>query len=158
MSNIVPHVYAKDFLLGGRCKTTIHNTETGNQIRLFISAQFINDDVPKRYDNIISWKVFEPFTGTSINHSHKERHRYLGKITKDLTFEQNMAVPIQDGVRKFSWLWKHVVEYTIPTSINILHLGKCSVCNKSLEDAISLERGIGPVCYDHILKSKHYNK
>lgn len=160
-TNIVPHVYVKDFLLGGKCKTTIHNTETDNQIRLAIYAQYINDSVPKRYDNIIAWRVFEIPTVKQVidrNWTKKERLKFLGLIDKDMVFKPDAYAEIFETARRFSWLWKQVVDYTIPPSLNILHLGSCAVCGRPLEDAISLERGIGPICYDHIIKSKHYNK
>ena len=34
----------------------------------------------------------------------------------------------------------------LDTQIELMHIGKCMACGKPLTDAVSIERGLGPVC------------
>ena len=48
-----------------------------------------------------------------------------------------------------AWVLKHVEKGAIDwvdAHVDVMHLGKCLVCNKTLTDAISIETGLGPVC------------
>lgn len=37
----------------------------------------------------------------------------------------------------------------LDNNIELMHTGKCLCCGKKLTDAISIERGLGPVCANH---------
>lgn len=51
-----------------------------------------------------------------------------------------------------TWLFKQVKaeHFTfIEQNVELMHLGKCIKCGKTLTDATSIEYGIGPVCRGH---------
>lgn len=49
-------------------------------------------------------------------------------------------------VRAFRWAWRKLWEGEIPTSLEILHEGKCGRCGRALTTPISIALGLGPEC------------
>lgn len=144
--NQVPKKYIRPFMLGGNCKAVIQNTTTKEQRRFSIKAQYPPRIKEKRIEFITHWSVFNGMPGEPT---------YIGKIDLELLFHP-YAKDILAGkgyhplIKNFSWLWKHITDDTLPTDILIMHTGICGVCGRALEDAESLKRGIGPICWRRI--------
>ena len=37
----------------------------------------------------------------------------------------------------------------LDTNVSVMHIGNCLCCGRPLTDAISIERGLGPICANH---------
>lgn len=158
MQNEIAHDKALEFLLGGKCTTTVYNDSTTNQRRFFILG-FTAQNTMVAFDPIKPIAYYKVFyvQPTKI----RDIKKYIGRIIPDNGYELYKFEILNKNVseaRNFNWLWKNICERTLTTDIHILHLGTCSVCGRPLTDAESLITGIGPICMKRIINRKKKNK
>ena len=117
-----------DFLFGKKAKFTLKSMKTGVGIP-FVSKNMI--------------KYIAVYT--------QVKHIYLGALTKkyvggemQLSFKACEQYSC-DAMWAFEWFARHFHEYD---RIQIWHQGVCSHCGRVLTDPKSIERGIGPKCYE----------
>lgn len=140
MQNEILHQHVRDYILGGKAHIVFHNSNTNNQLKIFVYAKYPESlKTGRTPQDILHWTVYDESTS---------KKQYLGLINRHNQFI--MQKDFTEPSKKFSWIWKEIVRSTIPKEIHILHLGHCSICGKPLNDAISLERGIGPICFKNL--------
>lgn len=154
MQNEIAHDRAFEFFIAGNCRTVIHNETSKEQRKFHIKARY-KEPVTKyekidkhNMDNVICYYVYNYIdrNGSFLGTINKESMKFFEKGTKDIELSRN-----------FAWVWHNTIERTLPPDIHILHLGQCAFCGRPLHDAFSLERGIGPVCYNMLFPPKPLN-
>jgi len=114
-----------DFLFGGRAKFTLKSLKTGKSIAFhtkpknhYIAVHTLDKDI------------------------------YCGAITK-AQGDQIKFKPAEQytctAIDAFEWFCRHFTEWD---RIELWHHGECSMCGRRLTDPKSIERGIGPTCYE----------
>lgn len=114
-----------DFLFGGKAKFTLKSMKTGRSI------SYHTKQMP-HYTAIFT----------------SDKNIYCGAITKVLGDQIRFKPTEQYNTLAgdaFAWFCRHFTEYD---RIQIWHHGECSMCGRALTDPKSIERGIGPVCYE----------
>lgn len=121
-----------DFIFGKKAKFTLKSLKTGSCIS-YISIR-------KYHYNAI--------------HHNNPKGIYLGAITK-IQGEQIHFKPVPSYTctagDAFEWFCRHFTEYN---RIELWHHGECSMCGRALTDPKSIERGIGPVCYEALSRGE----
>lgn len=156
MKNEIHQQFAKDYILGGKAHVVFFNETTQVQKRFIIYAEYKKNDanpyapIEKKRENVEYWKVFD---------MDAKPRKFLGKIAhsgignNDTPFwpekEKNRNEYLLMAAN-FQHVWKKILDHTLEPNIHILHLGSCSVCSRPLTDAISLTRGIGPICWKNL--------
>lgn len=121
-----------DFLFGGRAKFTLKSLKTGRGVQFYCKQK------------VHYTAVHHPDSG------------YLGAITK-VKGDEIQFKPIHNPYNKhspegiFAWFCRHYTEYD---KIELWHHGECSMCGRALTDPKSIERGIGPVCYEALSRGE----
>jgi len=159
----------KRFLLGGNATITVLNTETGERRTIKVSCK--RDKVDD------GWAIKSPFFVNVMTGSCNEEHfTYTGLVPSNAakTGDKFYAYsPKRGGARSekagqgstaFKWLWSlihgrnsngsartpsdnHVAAYS---NLEIWHEGRCGCCGRKLTVPESIDRGIGPVCWDRL--------
>lgn len=149
MNNEILPQYVKEYILAGKATVIFHNVDTSNQRKFIVYAEYKIKD--NKNSGIIIWKVL------SFEKSAKTGKRMLlGHIENTLdsvlhlTFTPFEFVQDRELCQNFSYIWHLIKNNAIPTNMKVLHLGQCSYCGRPLKDAISLDRGIGPICFNHL--------
>lgn len=133
MESRIPQQYAEKYLLGGKARVVFFNTITNEQRRFAIIQWKGDHNKYQVYASDFDLKSLGTIT----------RYDTLGGVfmpSKTPTEQENVLI------LNFNWVWKHIKTLTVPDTLHILHLGRCSVCGRRLTDAVSIERGIGPYC------------
>ena len=123
------------FILGGRADFTIYQ-EPNIQVKYRV---IVNDS-----RNV--WFIY-----TETNSSKKVSYQgyftksspYIFKVGKKPNIELN-----EKAIKGLMWVLNHA--NSLPSTVHILHHGKCSVCGRQLKDVDSLASGLGPVCREKI--------
>lgn len=97
------------------------------------------------------------FKGRVYSHLYVEQNymdwKYLGHIAPDTgSVVRHGAVVDTPSATAASWIFQNVKARQfakIEAGVELMHLGKCIKCGKTLTDAVSIEYGIGPVCRGH---------
>lgn len=75
---------------------------------------------------------------------------YIGYISNDMYYAPGPYLKASlvraHAIRVFDWMWRHIIEDSVPTIYHILHHGLCGRCGRQLTDADSIRTGIGPEC------------
>lgn len=122
-----------DFLFGGKAKFSLKSLKTG-----------------KSFPYITRKKH-----GYIAVHNYTKDAAYLGALTKAQGTELKFKLyELQTGTPSalaFAWFCRHFTEYD---KIELWHQGECSMCGRALTDPKSIERGIGPVCYEALSRGE----
>jgi Family of unknown function (DUF6011) len=96
------------------------------------------------------------FAGLLAGPDNTSDYVYLGVLADDgavrLTVKSKMkcdSVP----VRALAYVARHLAAGTLPPDADVMHEGRCGVCGRPLTVPESLERGIGPDCWDKMNES-----
>lgn len=120
-----------DFILGGKSDFTI----------------FQEPDIQVKYRVVSNDSGNVWFVYTETKDSKKVS--YQGYFTKSIpySFKEGKKPNIElntKAIRGLIWVLNHA--NSLPSTVHILHHGKCSVCGRQLKDADSLASGLGPIC------------
>ena len=85
-------------------------------------------------------------------HIHVEQNylefRYLGSFFNGNIVRKKQVVDTP-AAQAIAWVLRQVRSNrfdVLDKGVEVMHLGKCLRCNRTLTDAKSIERGLGPVC------------
>lgn len=150
---------SRDFFLGGKATFTVQNNDTGEHRTFKIRK---SDPTPQYPTPAWFVKIMH---GTD-NENH---YRYVGKLYPEDGYSyrgaQRVLVPAghvemtraskfaEDSltVKAARWVMARVINQTqIPDCIEIRHAGKCGRCGRTLTTPESLDRGIGPECWQRM--------
>jgi hypothetical protein len=137
------------FILAGKAKFTIKNTDTGNRYTYSVRMNEFGDGY-----------FVSVFTGTrNCNWRHYSYigmlRRYKDKWKFCTTKASFRKVKENDpGFSGFRWCWNKLINNDLPEKVSIYHEGQCGKCGKLLTVPKSIELGIGPVCDKLINYSK----
>lgn len=73
---------------------------------------------------------------------------YLGSYFNGTIFKKRMPVKTPSAIA-IAWVLKMVQNSkfdVLSNSVELMHLGSCLRCGRTLTDADSIQRGLGPVC------------
>lgn len=120
-----------DFILGGKSDFTIFQ-EPDIQVKYRIVSS----------DNGNVWFIYTQTKGS-------KKVSYQGYFTKSVpyTFKESKNTIEEVNTRAIKglmWVLNHA--NSLPSTVHVLHHGKCSICGRQLKDADSLASGLGPVC------------
>lgn len=120
-----------DFILGGKSDFTIFQ-EPDIQVKYRIVSS----------DNGNVWFIYTQTKGS-------KKISYQGYFTKSVpyTFKESKNTIEEVNTRAIKglmWVLNHA--NSLPSTVHVLHHGKCSMCGRQLKDADSLASGLGPVC------------
>jgi len=76
---------------------------------------------------------------------------YLGMIFPDSGFRTTKGSklpPDSVPVRAFNYFWRNLLDGRIPDDLEIRHEGVCGRCGRPLTVPESIDRGIGPDCWE----------
>lgn len=127
---IIPQDKVVQFILAGKATVIFHNTKTGNVFKFRIN----------KHQHHSLWYV---------NSADKIINKTIGVLYSNLTFKVNdreELADFQQHIKVWEWMWKHIMNKTVPSYIEILHTGACAACNKPLTDPLSISVGFGPEC------------
>jgi hypothetical protein len=121
----------KSFIFAGKSIFTILNTKTGNRFTFKINKSKNNDIY---FVSVLSGSNNE--TDYTFFGYIKSNNLHLSKKT---TFTSETT-----SFKVFDWFLKN--HNNLPSFIDVLHMGKCGRCGRTLTTPESIERGIGPEC------------
>lgn len=126
------NIRAIGFIKAGKSHVTLKSLKTGKHYTYRIT---------KSKDGNV-W-----FVGVLYN-PNDSRYQYLGLINKENEFKLTYASRLGNcsSFAAFKWAWNHIVENTVPDSLEIWHEGRCGRCGRRLTDPTSIETGYGPHC------------
>ena len=132
-----------DFLLAGRCKTTIKSSKTGQKYTYKI--QIRKDDKAKVGED----KLY--FINLAYDYM---KFKYAGCLivntkTKRVEFRQGKSgkcLPDTPSIKGLTWLIKRQMVGQDTSGLEVYHLGECAKCGRPLTDPVSIEYGLGPTC------------
>jgi hypothetical protein len=131
MQGRIKQEHAARYILGGKARVVFFNSNTGNQRRYAITE----------------WKG-STNKGVYSVWSSDFNLKALGTISHGGVFYPSKTATTEEAelAHAFGVMWTRIRTLTVPEYVHILHLGRCSVCGRTLTDAESIEKGIGPVC------------
>ena len=141
-----------EFLLAGNCECIIRNDDSNNQFEYRIS-QLKNDKKSESTGNKMYFvyvkmgKSYEYAGYLLLNTESGNVEYYKGK--------KGILTPESQPIKVLGYVFKNYKR--MPKCVNVLHLGKCTKCGRSLTDVESIDRGMGPYCYrmihNHLIDS-----
>lgn len=133
VTNSVSMENVLSFILGGKSEFTIYQ-EPGIQFKYKLKSNA----------TMSLWYVYV---------LKESKYVYAGCINRRFSFFRGTkgCMDREDTpIRGLAWVLRH--HNRLPEGVKVLHHGKCSVCNRALTDAKSLERGMGSTCYNKVKK------
>jgi len=150
----------RDFLLGGRAKFTLKNTESKNRFLFGVlrPSYYVMDEAGKRTRKFYKYMVVALMT----HQGGRMKYRQIGRLmaseeVSGYTFfheGRHLANRKEEtGIQAFEWMMTHLNEKakgSWPSKIELWHTGHCGCCGRLLTDPESLQNGIGPICIKKI--------
>ena len=128
---------ARAFLIGGNATVTLVSTKSGTRFTYRVRA---SDD----------GEVF--FVSLLSGPDNEGDYSYLGRIARGV-FWAGRKIPKPGDVgpdapssKAFAWVWRLLMQNTLPDSVECWHEGRCARCNRKLTVPESLKSGFGPEC------------
>jgi hypothetical protein len=90
--------------------------------------------------------VFEPDKCPQIKGSKIQRESLVRRTKNSKVSEDDLALKVMRWA-----IWVIMTEREIPEGYKIQHEGRCGKCGRRLTVPESIERGIGPVCYESMI-------
>jgi len=129
----------KQFIFAGRAEFTILNTLNGVSHRYHVKA---NKD--KRI-YFVSVKIERGYKYAGfIKMDDKGNVLEYVKGAKGLLDEHSQQI------KGLMWVIKNA--NNMHPAIKVLHHGRCAACGRELTDDESIRRGLGPICYERVLR------
>ncbi len=140
-----PILLHKSFFLGGRATFTVQSEKTGDWRTFRLSRTKPND----RYPNPAL------FASVLAGPDNENSYAYIGMIDEQrgelrLTRKSRRTDDSPD-VKILRFLLKHVWSDMMLPNATVRHEGKCGCCGRTLTVPESLDRGIGPECWERIM-------
>lgn len=137
-----------EFLLAGRCRTTLKSEKTGNQYTYKI---LLNDKDNEKIKNGV--KVNPIMYYVQIAYEY-DKYTYAGYILVDsekrtVTFHQGKKgkmIETSTSIKGLVWVINRLLNDKSIDGVQVYHLGKCAKCGRALTDSDSIRYGLGPVC------------
>ena len=129
---------AREFIVAGNATVTLKSLTTGNRFTYKVtkvkdSSGMFFVGLMNGPDNENSYQyigfIKEHFAGPRFTHGRKSR------VGHDAP-----------SVRAFDWVWKKLVQGSMPAQLQIWHEGRCGRCNRKLTVPESIKTGMGPEC------------
>lgn len=127
---------AKQFILGGNATFTIENLDTGN----YFTFKVRQPDSNKPH-----------FVKVLTGPDNTQDYQFLGTIFNKQTYRHGKKSRITQNAQSakvFQWLWQNIDN--LPDNVEVKHMGNCGVCGRPLTTPESLDRGIGPICWEEM--------
>ena len=124
------------FIQGGNSRVTFVSKKTGNRF-----TYRINVPKDKRGDIFFVSVLNGPDNETS--------YAYIGYMRGGVFFHGGAKAKASHDapcVRAFQYVWRALVNHTLPADCEIWHEGSCCRCGRALTVPESIESGIGPEC------------
>jgi len=137
---------ARDYIIAGKALVTAESEKTGNHLTFKVKQC-------KDYDGN---KVKRWFVSVLSGPDNEDSYSYIGLLDG----RGGVAVPefrltaksrypeTATCVRGFKYMWSHLVAGNLPPSMTLRHHGKCGRCGRTLTVPESIDRGIGPECWE----------
>lgn len=129
---------ARQFIFGGKSEFTITNIDSGKGAKYKVNRCKTDD------------KMF------FVNVKENESYIYAGfmKVDKDgsvsyIQGRKGNLEPSAEPIKGLMWAIRQP-EGPLRKPIVMFHHGSCACCGKSLDDPLSIGRGIGPVCWNRL--------
>ena len=135
----------KDFMLAGKSRFTVANSETLNRFSFKVSKRKKKEET----DTDI-W-----FVSVDTNLANRKKitstfqYNYLGYIVNNkyhYGIKKSKLGIDSDYNKVFSWLFKTVMNNTAPDKLQFFHNNHCARCGKTLRIPESIISGFGPEC------------
>jgi len=130
--SILQNENIKKFVLGGRAKFTISNTETGGRFTFKVASK----DEGKIH-----------FVKVLTGEDNESDFSYLGFIRDGKFIHGGSKTWIGKDAPSavaFAWFWSHMS--TLPERVEVRHEGHCGRCGRALTVPESIDSGFGPHC------------
>ena len=128
---------ARAFLIGGNATVTLVSTKSGTRFTYRVRA---SDD----------GEVF--FVSLLSGPDNEGDYSYLGRIARGV-FWAGRKVPKPGDVgpdapssKAFAWVWRLLMQDSLPDAVEVWHEGRCVRCNRKLTVPSSIASGFGPEC------------
>lgn len=141
-----------DFLLAGRCKTTIKSSKTGQKFTYQINVR--KEDKDKKIGDTIyfiqlayGYMKFQYAGLMKINRETGEVSYCQGKKGK-CSYDS-------PSIKGLTWLIKRELTGRDTDGLMVYHLGYCAKCGRELTDPVSIEYGLGPTCRKNVVSKEN---
>ena len=128
---------ARAFLIGGNATVTLVSTKSGTRFTYRVRA---SDD----------GEVF--FVSLLSGPDNEGDYSYLGRIARGV-FWAGRKIPKPGDVgpdapssKAFAWVWRGLMQDSLPDAVEVWHEGRCARCNRKLTVPSSIASGFGPEC------------
>lgn len=134
---------ARRFVTGGRAVLTVRSQRTGEHRTYRINRREGDDGRKTPF-----------FVSLLTGPDNTADYQYVGvldestgglRLTRASRFTCD-SVP----VRAFDYVMKRVFRGELPADADVMHEGRCGVCARALTVPESIERGIGPECWEKL--------
>lgn len=135
---------AQKYILAGNSIVTLNSLKTGQRFTFRVKAPKGRKDDPKA----------PRFVSLLRGPDNTADYTYIGTIFIDKTpqpfvLTKNSAVGSNaPSFKAFSYVWATIQAGLIPQQAEVWHEGKCGRCGRKLTVPESIERGLGPKCYN----------
>lgn len=132
----------RKFILGGKATIVLENQKTMNHLSYYIKLKY---------------EVKSPYSYTYYVYCNKQ---YIGALV-EFEFEGNKLISFNpklvlddDIVNKYNKVFEGFIKLTMrrdrfPNDAKVYHTGRCSKCNRELNDPESIRIGMGTVCREN---------
>jgi hypothetical protein len=123
------------FILAGKSVVTFKNTDTGNRYTFRIRKS--KGTNPVHFVNVL------------YGSDNENSYMYMGCIFDGKTFKWTSKSRVnEDDVRfrVFSYVFRHLLNGTLISDIEVWHEGRCGRCGRKLTVPESIASGFGPEC------------
>lgn len=135
---------AKRFVTGGRAVLTVRSRKSGEHRTYRINRREGDDGRKTPF-----------FVALLTGPDNTADYQYVGVLDEAtgglrLTAKSRFtcdSVP----VRAFDYVMKRVFRGELPADADVMHEDRCGVCARALTVPESIERGIGPECYERMM-------
>jgi hypothetical protein len=133
------------FIYGGHALFTLRSKKTDKHYSYKINIPYgakITDDPAPPY-----------FVSVLVDGSADEgKFVYIGILLRDKPFllrtKKSRLSPEAPAILALQFFFTLLRKKTFHKDLEVFHAGKCACCGRTLTDPISIERGIGPICWD----------
>jgi hypothetical protein len=144
MNDTYPITLDQQFFFGGNATFTVESKKTGEHKTFKIRQTKPSPQFPN-----------QSFMVSLLSGSDNETsYSYIG-ITNPLDGNLRLTKASKrtansSDVITFNWLMKHLFTDKTLTNAVVHHVGKCGCCGRTLTVPESIERGIGPECWNKL--------
>jgi hypothetical protein len=134
--------YRKNYILGGDATVTLVSKRTGDRFTYRVRR------APPRAGQAEDQLPY--FVSVLTGPDNRHDYQFLGTIFPDGRYRhgtKSKLSPEAPSAVAWAWTWAHLDT----DRLEVWHEGRCSICGRSLTTPESVERGLGPVCYEKMM-------